>query len=110
MAVHAVLRDWFTALEQGRAHLRQPDLSGQMWTEEELDLLVRVDIDLYVEQQRNWSKINLGIDADAGPGFARLAYPQRLALAQELAAVYVRYASTSQPIDPTSFWDSSQED
>lgn len=110
-AVHEVLREWFLAIEGGRAHLRQPDLSGRIWTEATLDVLVREDIDAYVAQQRFWSKENLKIDADAGPGFERLAYPQRLALAQELAEIFSHYQQPAEEVkEPPLPWDYSQTD
>lgn len=88
LAIHEVLADWFRALEDGSYINRVPDPQGWMdWSENTLDELVRVDIDDYVWQQRTYVKDERGITADAGPGFERLPWPQRVALAQQLDAV-----------------------
>lgn len=83
-----LLDDWFAALEAGTAHLRMPDPSYQrprgqaLWTEEDLDTLVR-DIDAEIDQEVNRAPGTFA-GAKAGPDFKRLATPQRLALAQQL--------------------------
>lgn len=88
-AIHAVLYDWANALSDGTAQYRQPDPSyerpagAKEWTDERLEALLR-EIDEYVWAQAAWTKTNRGIEADAGPGYLRLAPPQRLALAQDL--------------------------
>ena len=88
LAIHAALADWFAALEDGTAHLRQPDPDGRMdWTEEQLNALVCDDIDAYVWQQADWVRSTRKLEVDAGPGFERLAMPQRIALAQQLSQI-----------------------
>lgn len=90
-AVIFLLDDWLNAMKQGTAHLRFPDPNYvrprglPKWTEEELDTLIR-DIDYEVDQEVNRAP-GTSVGARAGPGFYRLAVPQRLALAQQLEAV-----------------------
>ena len=89
LRVHAVLRDWFNALEDGSASYRMPDPDyarppGKApWTEEDLERLIR-EVDEYVWQQKSWAQGTHHKDYDAGPGFDRLAPAQRLAFAQDL--------------------------
>mgnify|MGYP001570172456 FL=1 len=56
-----------------------------MWEEATLEAFLG-ELDAYVWQQQSWAKTHRSIDADAGPDYQRLAYPQRLAMAQELFA------------------------
>lgn len=92
--VHALtmlLEDWFQAMDDGRALLRQPDPGYQrsrgrpQWTEEELDRLVR-DIDAEIDQEVNRAP-GTSTGSKLGAGFTRLPLPQRLALAQQLDAL-----------------------
>ena len=89
LAVHAVLRSWFDALEDGSAHSRYPDMKYQrfggkpLWTDEELEILVAT-IDTYVWKQQDWAERTHFAKYDAGPGFDRLAPIQRLSFAQDL--------------------------
>ena len=87
-AVHAVLQEWFLALEDGSAAYRFPLRAGPFWTDEQLDALV-VEIDRYTFQQASWAHNTRrpSIDSDAGPGYARLAPLQRQAFAQDLFRV-----------------------
>ena len=90
LAVHAVLRDWLVAIEDGKAEYRQPDPKGRTWTEAQLEAFLR-EMDEYIAlpAQLNWANTNRkpGTPAfDAGPDYRRLEYAQRLAMAQELAA------------------------
>ena len=90
LRVHAILREWFTALESDKAQYWQPDPRGRTWTEAELEAYV-TELDDYVGATAQMHYANnpgrlMGSPAfDAGPGFSRLAYPQRLAMAQQLA-------------------------
>ncbi|MEK7214584.1 MAG: hypothetical protein AAB289_03190 [Chloroflexota bacterium] len=96
-AVHVVLDDWFRAIESGGADQRLPDPRYErpegkpLWTDEQLERLVAVAIDDYVDRQRSWMRNNRNIATDAHCGFGRLGSLQRLALAQDLEAVCVRY-------------------
>lgn len=97
LAVHAVLRDWFVALQDGSAEYRLPDPTYQRpegkepWTDERLDSLVR-GLDTYVWEQRFWATGNHhkgDVESgqcwyDAGPGYERLTPAQRVAFAQDL--------------------------
>lgn len=95
--IHEVLDDWFVAMEDGSAFTRIPDLSYQRssgkptWTDEELDALVAVAIDEYVNKQRSWIESVRKIKTDADCGFARLGPVQRLALAQDLDRVCAQF-------------------
>lgn len=97
LAIHAVLDDWFWALESGDAEQRLPDLRHQRpegkapWTDEQLEHLVSGAIDDYVDKQRSWIRNNRNIATDAHCGFGRLGQLQRLALAQDLESVCVRH-------------------
>ena len=94
-AVIFLLDDWLNAMEAGTANLRLPDVNyvrgnGQApWSEEELDRLMR-DIDAEVDQEVARLP-GTSVGAQAGPGFSRLAVPQRLALAQQLEAVLEKH-------------------
>ena len=82
--IHTVLRKWADALQDGKAEYLQPDFNySRQWTEAELEAFV-TDLDEYVWRQASWVKNHYGIEADAGPGYARLAVAQRLAMMQEL--------------------------
>lgn len=110
-AVHEVLEDWFNAMEDGTAFSRLPKLSYKrpedkpMWTDEQLDHLVVIAIDEYVDKQRGWIKNNRNIVTDAHCGFERLGPVQRLAFAQDLEKVFTLYdVSTGEvPADPPSY-------
>ena len=89
LAIHAVLRDWFNALQDGSVEYRLPDPNYQRprgkrpWSEEELTRLVTV-IDDYVWEQKNWAEGTHKVSYDSGPGYDRLGPAQRLAFAQDL--------------------------
>ena len=99
IAVMECLDSWFRALEAGTAHLRLPRQDyPKTWTDAQLDNLVAVAIDDYVDKQRDWIKTNRGITTDAHCGLARLEGPQRLALAQDLQDLCDKFEqSTGQP-------------
>ena len=88
-AIHVVLYDWFCALNDGTAAHRMPDFGyvrpegAEEWTDARLENLIKV-IDDYVWAQAAWCKTTRFIDADAGPGYARLGPAQRVAFAQDL--------------------------
>lgn len=106
IAIHVVLHDWFTALQNGTVSQRLPDFSyPKEFTEAQLESLCR-DIDEYViaEPQRNWARLNRGIEADAGPGYLRLTPAQRLAFAQDLHQTISAYPQPEeQPLTPEYF-------
>ena len=91
-----LLDSWFHALEQGTAHLRLPDPAyvrrkgKPSWTPEELATLVNA-IDAKTDKELSWASKNKLMQCNAGPGFARLELPQRLALAQSLDSVLAQY-------------------
>jgi hypothetical protein len=88
-AVTAVLEEWCLALEDGSHVYRMPAPDYQrpggkdLWTEDELDLLMRA-LDAEIDQEVTRAP-GTSVGAKAGPAFHRLAVPQRLALAQQLA-------------------------
>lgn len=91
-----LLEEWFVAMEDGTVVHRLPDEHYQRragkpsWTEEELDLLVTA-IDREFDRELGWSGRNIQMRCTAGPGFSRLAPPQRLALAQALDATLAQF-------------------
>ena len=93
-ATHVVvmlLSDWFRAIEDGSVLHRQPDWhyvrpeGKPIWTEEQLEtLFLAIDQDMMTEVT---TAPGTRMDATDGPGFCRMATPQRLALAQALEQV-----------------------
>lgn len=87
-AIMALLEDWFTAMEDGTAHYRQPDFEYRrsegkpQWSEDDVDRLVKA-IDAEIDQEV-LRLPGTTTHSTAGPGFHRLEFPQRLALAQQL--------------------------
>ena len=90
-AVFAILEGWFQDIEDGTAHHRLPDpafvpLPGRPAVTETLveeftrELDREIDTDAFGAQGRKYG-------ADASSEFHRLAYPQRLALVQQLMGV-----------------------
>lgn len=94
-AVMALLQDWFEALEQHTAHYRSPDPEyvrsegKHPFTEAELEHLVK-EIDREIDSEVNRAP-GTSTHSKAGSGFQRLALPQRLALAQQLDALFWEY-------------------
>lgn len=90
-----ILDDWAQSIDDGTVNNRHPDLnytraSGKEdWTEEELDVFVR-NLDWEHDQEVTRAP-GTGIGAKRGPGFVRLNYEQRLAMAQELDAALAHY-------------------
>ena len=107
-AIHVVLDDWFRAIESGDADQRIPDPRYRRpagrgpWSDEQLERLVALAIDDYVDRQRNWMRNNRNIATDAHCGFGRLGSLQRLALAQGLESVCVRYGVETGEAAPIS--------
>lgn len=111
-AIIRLLDGWLNAIETGIAAYRMPSFgfvrSGckPVWTEEQLDTLIR-DIDAEVDQEVGRAP-GTSVGAKAGPGFSRLAVPQRLALAQQLDAIidgsrhnpYVCWPDGKVPVPP----------
>lgn len=97
-----LLDDWLNAIEDGTVHFRMPDLNyvrpggKPWWTEEELDTLIR-DIDVEVDQEVARAP-GTSVGAKAGPGYRRLALPQRLALAQQLESLLERHKDSFSPV------------
>ena len=104
-AVHAVLRDWFLALEDGTAQYRMPDPSyvrppgTDEWTDARLDALLR-EIDEYTFRQASWVKTNRGMEFDTGPGYLRLGAAQRVAMAQDLERAILAHPEDNHPYPP----------
>lgn len=105
-AVIFLLDDWLQAIENGTVHLRMPDHNyvrpngRPTWTEEELDTLIR-DLDAEIDQEVNRAP-GTSVGAKAGPGFYRLALPQRLALAQHLEAMLAEHEDTLKGLEPNT--------
>lgn len=105
-AVIFLLDDWLQAMENGTAHLRMPDPNyvrpggKPAWTEEELDTLIH-DIDAEVDQEVHRAP-GTTVGAKAGPGFARLMVPQRLALAQQLEMMLEQHQGAFEQLKPNS--------
>ncbi len=92
-AVMACLQDWFQAMEENRSHLYQPDPDFyKTWDEEQLNTLV-MEIDKDIDQEVTRSP-GTSTKSTAGPGFSRLAVPQRLALAQQLHSIVKQFDGT----------------
>lgn len=106
LVVHAVLQDWFDALQNGSAHYRLPDANYQRpqgkppWTDEDLDRLMK-EIDNYVWEQRSWAEHQHHATYDAGPAYARLRPPQRLAFAQDLERA-LNAPLAREPLEPAT--------
>lgn len=105
LAVHAVLHDWFVAMESADVLHRLPDPDyvrpeGKAWTTDDLLTLCR-SIDNYVWGQIGWVRTNIGEDYDAGPGYSLLPEAQQLAFAQDLERVLLKYPEPppSRPAD-----------
>jgi len=102
-AVIDVLCAFYHALEDGTVADWQPDPSYQRsrgrdpWTEDEVDRIIAGLDEEYGKELRSWaskprwSQSN-GLGCDAGPDFARLQPPQRLALVQVLDQVLQEHA------------------
>ena len=105
-AIIFLLDDWLQAMENGTAHLRLPDPTyvrpngKPAWTQDDLDTLIR-DLDAEIDQEVTRLP-GTSVGAQAGPGFSRLALPQRLALAQHLETVLERNAGSLQALYPTA--------
>lgn len=94
IAVYEVLRRWFYGMENGLAQHWQPDPdyvrpSGKPLTEQQVDRVIAVALDEWFNNSANrgYALNTRQVWHDAGPDFARLAAPQRLALVQELCTV-----------------------
>ena len=99
-----MLDEWLNAIETGTAHLRLPDPNyvrpngKPAWTEEELDTLIR-NIDAEIDQEVTRAP-GTAVGAKAGPGFYRLALPQRLALAQHLETMLGQNQDSLKGLEP----------
>lgn len=94
ITVFTILRDWFYAMESHTAEQRHPDPSyvrrnGKPLTEQQVNNVIEVALDQHFSSSpnRNYAIINRGIPHDLPPDFNRLAFPQRLALVQQLCSV-----------------------
>ncbi len=101
--VFAILEDWFLAVENGTAHHRLPDPAFQpppgrpplteALVEEFIKELDReIDTDAFGSQGRQYG-------ADASSEFHRLAYPQRVALVQQLTKVMLSQEEMAQKVE-----------
>ena len=103
-AIILLLDGWLQAMDSGTAHLRLPDPSyvrpdgKPMWTVDQLDTLIR-DLDAEIDQEVTRLP-GTSVGAQAGPGFSRLALPQRLALAQHLDAALEQHEETLKGFEP----------
>ena len=99
-AVFVILEDWFQALEDGTVEHRLPDptftspsgrpVITETLVEEFISHLDReMDTDAFSVQGKKY-------EADASCEFHRLAYPQRVALIQQLMAVLLTEEEVSQ--------------
>ena len=103
-AVFGILEDWFSAVEDGTAHHRLPDPGfvpppGRPAITEDLveglvaELDRELDMDAFGVQGRKY-------EADASCEFHRLAYPQRVALVQQLMATLLTDQEIAELTDP----------
>ncbi len=100
-----VLRRWFFAMESGEAALWQPDPDyPREFTEKQVNDVIMVALDEWFElpANANYAKNQRKFDFDAGPEFRRLAFPQRLALVQQLVEVLEPGPSTTPVQEPNS--------
>ena len=99
-AVFAILEDWFQAIENGTAHHRLPDPSfvpppgrppiTEVQVEEFIKELDReIDTDALASRGRFYG-------ADASSEFHRLAYPQQVALVQQLMTILLSEGEITQ--------------
>ena len=101
-AIHAVLQDWFDALQDGSAHKRMPDPGYQRpegaepWTNGRLATLL-TEIDEYTWKQAGWVQSVRHETYDAGPGYMRLGHAQRVALAQDLERAILAHPEPDRP-------------
>ena len=94
-AIIYLLNDWTDAIENDSYLMRMPDLDyvrpdqKEWWTEEQLDKLIRsIDAEIDMEVPR---APGTSTGSKAGPGLFRLPLAQRLALAQQLEILLVKY-------------------
>ena len=95
LRVHAVLRDWFNAMNDGSAEFRLPDpeyvrpRGEKEWEEADLERLCSV-IDTYIWEQKEWARGAHKKEFDETAGYYRLGSAQRVAFAQDLERALVR--------------------
>ena len=103
VTVFAILEEWFQAMENGTAHHRLPDPNfvpspgrpaiSEALVEEFISQLDReIDTDAFDTQGRKYG-------ADASCEFNRLAYPQRLALVQQLMGALLSDEEMAQKVE-----------
>jgi len=83
----ALLERWFQAIESGVASQWQPDPFGQAITAAQANRVVE-HLDMDIEKDLSWAS---QVGYTLGPGFQRLALPQRIALCQQLHRLKVQY-------------------
>ncbi|MBI4304919.1 MAG: hypothetical protein HY678_01240 [Chloroflexi bacterium] len=93
-AARALLEDWFWAMELGEASTRLPDprYPADIDGETADRLIAHIGREFERELQA-WGNLPAAGSYSAGPGFARLRPPQRLALAQQLHSLKVQFVS-----------------
>lgn len=89
-AARELLEDWFLAMESGLVESRMPDPLYPVAIDEAITDQIVAHLDSEFERElRAWASKQVAGGYTAGPGFARLERPQRLALAQQLHALKV---------------------
>ena len=96
-----ILDDWAHAMDDNSILDRKPDVGytratgKEDWTEDELDIFVR-NLDAEFDQEVTRLP-GTAVGAVRGPGFVRLPYEQRLALAQVLDQCFASYQGVDFP-------------
>lgn len=87
--VRALLEDWFWAMERGEVEKRLPDPTYQpAISQETADAVMEVLDKEFEKELDQWAYMPEAGSYEAGPQFRRLKAPQRVALAQQLHAIY----------------------
>lgn len=104
LEVRAMLMRWFLALQEqersGQPIPYLPDPRGVQVSEERAQKIMDgLEHNIWTLEQ-NWlrtCKADRGGPYEAGPGFDRLTYPQRIAMIQEWSAIKRRYPKEAKP-------------
>lgn len=101
-----LLEDWFRAIESGEVVRRMPDPRYPVKIDSAIADQVIEHIDREFEKElRAWANLEAAGAYSDGPAFSRLATPQRLALAQQLHALKLRYAPDPRPMNLAEWID-----
>lgn len=102
-ACRVLLEEWFRAMEDGTVTQRLPDPMYPVPISQEAADRIVAKLDAEFERElRSWAYQETAGGYTSGPGFSRLAPPQRLALAQTLHAV-LRAGGRQRPADPPDY-------